>query len=66
MPQASQQTIDEWPHGNQKALELLEANFKELAGCFYAKTANYTPTDEECKAIQYLIEEWDYGYIGAQ
>lgn len=62
MPQASQTTLDNWPHGEAKALELLNKNFTETAGYFERRDKEYEPTDEEWAAIQYLHEEWDYSY----
>ena len=62
MPQASEQTLKNWPHGEGKALQLLEQNFVCRAGWFSPKESGYHATDEEAAAIQYLIEEWDYGY----
>lgn len=62
MPQASQETIDAWPHSQEAALTLLETNFFEDGGWFHRKDSNYQMTEEEGNAIQYLIEEWDYGW----
>jgi len=62
MPQASQEVLDAWPHGDSEALKLLRQNFRNDAGVFKAKKNGYRPTEEEAAAIDYLVQEWDYGY----
>jgi hypothetical protein len=46
----------------QQAYRTLDANFVEKAGVYRRKDPNYTPTEVEYKAIDYLFHEWDYGY----
>ncbi len=62
MPQASLETMKAWPHGQDKALQLLRTNFKDVSGTFTERHADYKMTSEEEAAIQYMIEEWDYAY----
>jgi hypothetical protein len=62
MPQASAETIKNWPHGQGAALELLETNYTETDGWFCMKSATHEMTEQEEAALLYLIEEWDYGY----
>jgi len=62
MPQASAETLKAWPHDDRKAYTLLEENFGEKGGWYYPKVVGYQPTAEEQAAINYLVEEWDYGY----
>lgn len=63
MPQATQQLRDKFPGGDREALTVLEANFKHDAGVFTKKTHGYVPTEREWDALDYLLDEWDYGYI---
>lgn len=62
MPQAPQWLRDKFPGDDAEALEILEANFTEKAGVFRKKDPNYQPTEREFEAIDYLFQEWDYGY----
>jgi hypothetical protein len=63
MPSASLATIQAWPHGEGEAHNLLAANFGETQGYFYPLVEGYEANEQEAAAIQYLIEEWDYGYL---
>lgn len=63
MPQASAETLENWPHGEAKSHEMLAANFSEVNGYYYPKVEGYKATDTEAAALLYLIEEWDYGYL---
>lgn len=45
-----------------KCWATLAKNFKELCGIIYRKDPNYTPTNDEWDAVDYMVYEWDYGY----
>jgi hypothetical protein len=47
-----------------EALKVLKKNFYCCAGVFVRKHSSYEPTKEEWVAINYLCDEWDYGYEG--
>jgi hypothetical protein len=63
MPSASLETLENWPHGEAKAHELLAENFLEINGYYYPSIEGYKATKTETAALLYLIEEWDYGYL---
>lgn len=63
MPQASSQTLEDWPGDDADALALLKTNFNlSRGGMFSWKDPAYEPTKQELAALQYLFEEWDYGW----
>lgn len=45
-----------------KALKVLKANFYCCAGVFVRKRKSHRLTKEEGAALDYLCDEWDYGY----
>lgn len=62
MPQASSELRAKFPNGDTEALDVIEVNFTESKGLITPKVAGYIPTDRESDAIDYLFQEWDYGY----
>lgn len=62
MPSAPQWLRDKFPGDDQEALAVLEDNFTEKAGVFRRKDSNYSPTERENDALDYMFYEWDYGY----
>ena len=59
MPQTSEYLANKWTE--ESAYNALVKNFKVING-WIKGNPDYTMTDEECEAILYLIEEWDYAY----
>jgi len=46
------------------AWRLLCANgYKDIGGMICHDDPNHIETPEECKAINYLCSEWDYGFL---
>lgn len=45
----------------ETALELISKNFTDTGGLLQPKK-DYVPTKEDYEAIDYLCNEWDYGY----
>jgi hypothetical protein len=45
-----------------EALKILDKNFIDHRGVFRRKDKNYTPTELENMAINFLFLEWDYAY----
>jgi len=65
MPQASEDLRREWGDGtntDQKAVKFLEARGYKL-GRDWRWESPHKPSEEEIRAICYLIDEWDYGGI---
>jgi hypothetical protein len=62
MPQASNELRAKFPGDDAEALEVLSQNFTEERGVIRPKQKNYTPTQRENEAIDYLFHEWDYVY----
>ncbi len=48
---------------DDQAWEVLKDNFNDDAGIIYPKVLGYKATEMENSAIDYLWEEWDYGYL---
>lgn len=67
MPQATRELQLAWDHDRQmdrKAYRhLLCAGFDLQTGVVKAP-AGYTPTEIDYSAIDYLCQEWDYGWDG--
>ena len=67
MPQATRPLQEKWDHDNQmdaKAItHLKNAGFEMKSGIIRAP-AGYTPTEDDYSAIDYLCQEWDYGWEG--
>lgn len=63
MPQATDELRSKFPGWDSEALDVLRPNFTVARnGVIRPKTSNYEPTERESDAIDYLIQEWDYGY----
>lgn len=60
MPRASDYLRQKWG-SHEQAYEQLRPNFTDDRGVLRPK-AGYTPTAEDYSAIDYLCDEWDYGY----
>ena len=65
MPQATDELRAKFPGDDGEALDVLEQNFVvDRTGVIRKKDSAYKPTDREFDAIDYLFQEWDYGYEG--
>jgi hypothetical protein len=68
MPQATRELQIKWDHDNQmdgKAMRHLSlAGFTFPKGGIIRAPEGYTPTDDDYSAIDYLCQEWDYGWKG--
>lgn len=62
MPQASPELRAKFPGSDAEAMAVLEKNFMQSKGIFRKKEPNYQPTQREWDAIDYMFQEWDYGY----
>lgn len=62
MPQASEELRAKFPGDDTEAWDVLNKNFNEIAGVIFPKVAGYQMTEREGEAIDYLSDEWDYGY----
>lgn len=60
MPQATKDLKDRWLDDGC-ALTQLGKNFTYHAGII-RPVPGHTPTDDDFSAIDYLVQEWDYGY----
>jgi hypothetical protein len=60
MPQARAELAEVW----DQSLALIEIskNFNDRQGWISKKDPQYTMTDKEADAIEYLCDEWDYAY----
>lgn len=64
MPQATDELRDKFPDYDGEALEVIKEHFTvDRTGIIRKKDPNYDPTEREWDAIDYLFQEWDYGYI---
>lgn len=65
MPQATEALRTRWDHYNKldrKAIaHLRQVNFTWLKGII-RPPEGYQPTSDDYSAIDYLCQEWDYGY----
>lgn len=61
MPQASEELRAKFPGSDTEALKVLEGKVTINRGFMRWVTA-YKPTEREMDAIQYLCDEWDYGF----
>ncbi len=52
---------DHWDN-DTNAMRFLEKGFNLSRGGIYSPKYNHKPTREEYSAIDYLCNEWDYGY----
>jgi len=63
MPQATDELRAKFPGWDAEALQVLETNFTVGEdGVIRKKLPAYAPTPREFDAIDYLFQEWDYGY----
>lgn len=64
MPQASKELQDKFPGSDRQALDVIDSNYAISKGfIIYPRVTGYEATDRECDAINYLADEWDYGYM---
>ncbi len=61
MPQATDELRAIWGISEEKAFEQLGDNFVVDNGIIRPKL-NYVQTDKDLSAIDFLFQEWDYGY----
>jgi hypothetical protein len=67
MPQATRELQEKWDHDKQmdaKAYDHLRSKDFQLSTGMIIAPPGYTPTDEDYSAIDYLCQEWDYGWDG--
>lgn len=63
MPQATEELRAKFPGYDAEALEVLKENFVvDKKWIIHPRAAGYTMTQREDDAIEYLFEEWDFGY----
>jgi hypothetical protein len=65
MPQATKEQRDRWPGGDTQAMKVLADNGYKLTddGSFrWIRPKNHKPTEIELDAVDYLVNEWDYGF----
>lgn len=62
MPQAPEELCARWGIGDEEALEQLSTNFIVDRGGFIHPRTSYTPTPDDYSAIDFLCQEYDYGY----
>ena len=63
MPQASDELRAKFPGGDQEAFAVIEEHFSiSKGGVIYPKHPGRQMTEREGDAIDYLCDEWDYGY----
>ena len=43
---------------------LISHGFTEKAGCFFPPVSSHKISDIEHECLQFLVDEWDYGYEG--
>jgi hypothetical protein len=64
MPQATDEQRDRWPGGDAEAITYLEAaGFKLTKIWTWIKPDGHDPTPKEWDAVDYLVNEWDFGGI---
>jgi hypothetical protein len=70
MPQASQELRDEWWHDGDEDPIKRAVKFLQAAGYKFNRDWTWTApqpprdmADKEARAIQYLIDEWDFGGV---
>lgn len=61
MPQASEELREEWT--DSTALEWLAGNFRWPGGMIRVRQG-YVPTAKDMRAVQYMVEEWDFAWEG--
>jgi hypothetical protein len=63
MPQASDELRAKFPGHDQEAFDVIDANFfTSRGGIIHPKKKGYAMTVREGEAIDYLCDEWDYGF----
>lgn len=68
MPQASRELRDKFPGHDAEAIDVLKQNFEWGPPRLWEirrKDKNYSPTPREFDAIDYLCDEWDWGWSWA-
>lgn len=67
MPQATDELRAQWPGGDRQASDHLRAKGftlkKDWTWVLPYKT--YVPTQRDISAVQYMVDEWDYGSIAS-
>jgi hypothetical protein len=65
MPQASPELRAEWPGGDNEAISYLEGQGFTLTKQWdwIKPTADHAISEREGSAIDYLIDEWDFGGV---
>lgn len=68
MPSASEELRAEWGEdggvGESKAVAFLWASGWHCSDTFlWSKPRDRKPTEKEWRALDFLIQEWDFGYI---
>lgn len=62
MPQATSELQVLWGTSDEKALDQILPNFTISRGGIIRPKLNYVQTDKDLSAIDFLFQEWDYGY----
>lgn len=65
MPQASSEQQAEWGIDDGPVIKFLEAAGYRMTRTFFwvLPTPDHVPTEKEYSAIDFLIDEWDFGGI---
>jgi hypothetical protein len=63
MPQTSDERRARWPGKDSEALSFLYSQGYEMTREWEWIPPKREPTEREIDAIDYLVEEWDYGGI---
>ena len=65
MPQARKELRDQFPNGLEQAMKFLIDNGYVLTiyWRWERPPGQYVPRDRELAAIEYLIQEWDFGGV---
>lgn len=62
MPQATDELRAKWGNGgDEEAWTQLAGKTVEVAGMISFRKG-YEPTEDDLSAVEYLCQEWDYGY----
>ena len=65
MPQATEELRAAWPGGDEEAIQYLYMqgykDHPEHRWHWQKPNPNHVPTTREVSAMQYLVDEWDYG-----
>jgi hypothetical protein len=64
MPQASDKQRARWGLSDSKATQFLEQHgYKLMPDFLWVAPSDREPTEQELDAIQFLVDEWDFGGI---